>query len=56
MWDFPDAVLVRDQNVALTPGKAVGLIEVFGVALDELGLAAIFRSPQERQMAGRLLW
>src|SRR5204862_6986148 len=47
-------VLISYMMVALTPSRAIMLIEFLDVSLDELGLAAIFGIPQERQMAGLL--
>ena len=53
--DLPDAILIRDQNVILAPGEPIGLVESFGIALDELGFAVALLSSEQRQVT-RLLF
>src|SRR5436190_7975257 len=53
--NLPDAILIRDQNVILAPGEPIGLVEPFGIALDELGFAVALLSSEQRQVA-RLLF
>src|SRR5260370_29157317 len=51
----PDAVLIRDQHVAVPPGKTIWAIEIFDMALDEGGAPATRRVTQPRAIARNLL-
>jgi len=54
MGDFPDAILIGDQDFPIAPSEAIGLIETFGVPLDEFRFA-LGVGAQQRQMSGLLL-
>jgi hypothetical protein len=55
MRHAPDAVLIRDQNEAVSVSKPVRRLEVVGIALNEVDLAVAILIPQQRQISGLLL-
>src|SRR5262249_8928498 len=52
---FPDAVLVGDQHVIVTPGQSVRPFESFGMAVDPICLAVAVLVAQQRQITDPLL-
>src|SRR5215213_3436823 len=54
MRHFPDALLICDQHMALSPGEAVRRAEIVGIALDVIGFAVAVLISQQRQIAGLL--
>src|SRR5262249_18839259 len=55
MRHTPDAVLIRDENEALSMCKAVRCLQVVGIALNEVDLAVAILVPQQRQVSSLLL-
>jgi hypothetical protein len=55
VWHPPDAILVGHQHVAVPPGETVRPIEIFDVALNEIGAPAAACGTQQGQIAGALL-
>ena len=52
---LPDAILIRDQHVTVTPSQPVRLVEAFGVTLNPLGVAVAILVAQQREIADPLL-
>ena len=55
MRDLPDVVLIRDQHIAVPPGKFIRPIEILDMSLDEIGASAAGCGTQQGQIAGALL-